>query len=91
MGGKCLLCGAPVEEGKTLCKRCEEEVRAEALGKKKRVTQEAQKELKRLGWKGESGGPLPRGQEEIEGEEAEKKPRDFRSMAEYLEYLKGKR
>jgi predicted nucleic acid-binding Zn ribbon protein len=92
MSTYCRVCGKPMEEGQgNICEVCQENIRAEALGKQRRIVKNASK-----------GGGKPRvhaGRGAIEeenprptirDEEGEKKPHHFKSMAEYLAYLKGK-
>jgi hypothetical protein len=87
----CRVCGRPMEEGQgNICEVCQESIRAEALGKQRKIVKNAPKGAERpgvrpgRGAKGEKPHPTPDNPEE------EKKPHHFNSMAEYLEYLKGK-
>lgn len=86
----CSICGKPLEEGEgPICKACQQQIQAEALGKKEEIARNAEKVLRGLGKRGQpritkKGPAVP------ERREGEKGPRDFRSLAEYLEYLKGK-
>jgi hypothetical protein len=83
-----------MEEGQgNICAVCQESIRAEALGKQRRIVKNAPKgggkpraqaQAGRGATKG--GKPLPTPHDE----EGEKKPHHFKSMAEYLAYLKGK-
>lgn len=69
----CHVCGKPLEPGEDfICKACEEQIRAEILGAKEGERREAQKVTK--------GEEYP--------SRVEKTPRHFRSLAEYLDYLK---
>jgi hypothetical protein len=88
----CRVCGRPMEEGQgNICDVCQESIRAEALGKQSKIVKNAPKgggkprvRPRRGAAKGENPLPTPHNAEE------EKKPHHFKSMAEYLEYLKGK-
>jgi len=92
MSTHCRVCGRPMEEGQgNICEVCQENIRAEALGKQSRIVKNAPK--------GAGKPRVRRGREAVKGEkplltphdeEGEKKPHHFKSMAEYLEYLKGK-
>ena len=80
-----------MEEGQgNICAVCQESIRAEALGKQRKGVKDAPKgagkpRIRRGGGAATEGKPLP-----TPHEEEEKKPHHFKSMAEYLEYLKGK-
>jgi len=70
----CQLCGKPLAPGEDIiCKACEEQIRAEILGTRDKERKETQR--------------VTKGQE-YPPEGKPKGPRDFRSLAEYLEYLK---
>jgi hypothetical protein len=90
MPTSCRICGRPVEEGGDICEICQESIRAEAMGRQRRIAKEAP---------GEAGKLRLREKKEVidktsplapHDEEGEKKPHHFKSMAEYLEYLKKK-
>ena len=92
MSTYCRVCGRPMEEGRgNICEVCQESIRAEALGKQRKIVKNAPK--------GAGKPHVRRGQGEVKeeippptphGEAEEKKPHHFKSMAEYLEYLKGR-
>jgi hypothetical protein len=93
MSTYCRVCGRPMEEGRgNICEVCQESIRAEALGKHKRIVKNAPKGAGKPRVRGGGGGavkggkPLPMPHDE----EGEKKPHHFKTMAEYLEYLKRK-
>ena len=96
MSTYCRVCGRPMEEGQgNICEVCQESIRAEALGKQRRIVKNAPKGAgkprvrrgqRAVEEEGEPLKPLPT----PHAEEGEKKPHHFKSMAEYLEYLKGK-
>jgi len=91
MTGLCSICGKPLKEGEgPICKACEEQIRAEAAGRRQQVARDAARVTggieERVG-KGKKPLSLERHRED----EKEKAPRDFGSLAEYLEYLKGRR
>ena len=88
----CHICGKPMEEGQgDICEVCQENIRAEAMGRHRKIAQEASPEKKQIratkrkqALPGTSSAP-PR------DDEGEKQPHHFKSMAEYLEYLKKKK
>lgn len=89
MARYCRVCGRSIEGDDDFCEACKENIRAEALGKQRKIAKEAPTE------RGKSGGRDTReGMKENESpssphlEETQKKPHHFKSMAEYLEYLK---
>ena len=91
MSTKCLMCGRPLEGRGDICEACKEGVRAEAMGKHRKIAkQTTSKESakpgagKKKGVKDDNSLPTPQEEEE------EKKPHHFKSMAEYLEYVKRK-
>jgi hypothetical protein len=82
----CRVCGKPMEEGQgDICEVCQQNIRAEAMGRHKGIAKDAPRGAGKPGrLKGKKNLPQPQEQEE------EKKPHHFKSMAEYLAYLKGK-
>jgi len=92
MSTKCRVCGRPMEEGRgDICEVCQENIRAEAMGRQRRIAKDAPKGAGKLGVRAVRGAvkdekPLPTPHDE----EGEKKPHHFKSMAEYLAYLKEK-
>ncbi len=94
MSTYCRVCGKPMEEGQgDICEVCQQSIRAEAMGRHKKIAKDAPQGAGKLGkLKGSVGQrlkdkkTLPQPQEQGE----EKKPHHFKSMAEYLEYVKGK-
>lgn len=92
MSTYCQVCGRLMEQGQgNICEVCQESIRAEALGKQKRIVKNAPKGAGKPRVRGgggavKGGKPIPAPHDE----EGEKKPHHFKSMAEYLEYLKGK-
>jgi hypothetical protein len=91
MSTYCRVCGKLMEEGEgDICEVCKESIRAEALGRQRRIAKDTQKGAKKLsvragpGTKDENRAPATHDAAE------EKKPHHFKSMAEYLAYLKGK-
>jgi len=94
MSTKCRVCGRLMEEGRgDICEVCQESIRAEAMGRQRRIAKDAPKGkgAGKLSVRAEQSAvkrkqPLPTPHDE----EGEKKPHHFKSMAEYLQYLKGK-
>lgn len=46
---RCMVCGKPLEESQSICKPCEESIRGEAVGKKKRAEKTVEKEFRPSG------------------------------------------
>lgn len=91
MSTYCRVCGKPMEERQgDICEVCQEGIRAEAMGRQRRIAKDAPKGAGKLRVRASQRvrdeTPLP----QPHHEEDEKKPHHFKSMAEYLEYLKGK-
>lgn len=89
MARYCRVCGRSIEGDDDFCEACKESIRAEALGKQRKLAKEVPTE------RGKSGARDTReGMKENESpsspprEEAPKKLHHFKSVAEYLEYLK---
>ena len=90
MPTRCAVCGKLMDNGDAICEICQESIRAEAMGRHKKIAQEAFKERKKLRVSKKTEtlqGATPAPPHEDEGE---KKPHHFKSMAEYLDYLKRK-
>jgi hypothetical protein len=87
----CRSCGRPIKGEDNICEACKESIRAEAMERQKKIAKQSPKEAGKLGMHDRKGIEdnqfLTTPQDEVE----EKKPHHFKSMAEYLEYLKGKR
>jgi hypothetical protein len=84
----CRVCGRKIEGDDDFCESCKESIRAEALGKQRKIAKEVPREGGKVGMRDKVGvndkEPLAPSQHE----EAQKKTHHFKSMAEYLEYLK---
>jgi hypothetical protein len=80
-----------MEEGRgDICEVCQESIRAEAMGRQRRIAKNAPKGAGKVSAR---AGQAAEGKKNLtppHDEGGEKKPHDFKSMAEYLEYLKGK-
>ena len=48
---RCMVCGKSLETGGSICQRCQESIRGEAVGKRKKVGSAAEKEMKKHGQK----------------------------------------
>jgi len=83
------MCGRAMEGEGDICEACQEIIRAEALGRQRKVAKEAQKELEKLSVR-EKKGPAVKRSVLSPKEEKNKKPHHFKSMAEYLRYLREK-
>ncbi|MBW2038968.1 MAG: hypothetical protein JRI46_05130 [Deltaproteobacteria bacterium] len=90
MSKYCRICGRPMKKEGDICEACQESIRAEAMGRQRRVAKEAQKELDRLSVQQRKGAKTKEDLFVPKEEEEEKRPHHFKSMAEYLEYLKEK-
>jgi len=89
MARYCRVCGRSIEGDDDFCEACKESIRAEALGKQRKIAKETPREGGKVGVRDTREGmkdkePLPPSQHDV----AAKKPHHFKSMAEYLEYLK---
>ncbi len=90
MSTRCLTCGRPMEGRGDICDACKEGIRAEAMGKQRKIAKQTPKEAGKLGAGNRKGVKDNDSLPTPHDEEAVKDPRHFKSMAEYLEYLKGK-
>jgi hypothetical protein len=91
MSTYCRVCGRPMEEGQgNICEVCQESIRAEALGKQRKIVKNAPQGAKKLSVRAGRGTEDKKKIAAPHDGEEEKKPHHFKSMAEYLEYLKGK-
>jgi predicted nucleic acid-binding Zn ribbon protein len=48
---RCMVCGKSLETGGSICQHCQESIRGEAVGKRKKVGSAAEKEMKKHGQK----------------------------------------
>ena len=48
---RCMVCGKAVETSQSICQQCQESIRGEAAGKRKKVGNAAEKEMKKHGQK----------------------------------------
>ncbi len=91
MSKYCSICAKPMEREGDICEACQESIRAEAMGRQRKVAKESKKELEKLGIRRGKDAKPPKGSPiSKQGGEEEKKPHHFKSMAEYLEHLKEK-
>jgi hypothetical protein len=91
MSTYCRVCGKPMEEGQgDICEVCQEGIRAEAMGRQRRIAKDAPRGEGKLRVRPGQGVKDKKSLPQPHDEEGEKKPHHFKSMAEYLEYLKGK-
>jgi predicted nucleic acid-binding Zn ribbon protein len=92
MSSYCRVCGRPMEEGRgDICEVCQESIRAEAMGRQRKITKDVPRGAAKL--KERAKEPRAKDKKNFpqpHDKEGEKKPHHFKSMAEYLEYLKGK-
>jgi hypothetical protein len=89
MATYCRSCGRLMKGEDNICEACKENIRAEAMGRQRKIAKQAPKEAGERDMhdrKGiENNQTLTTSQDE-----EDKKPHHFKSMAEYLKYLKGK-
>jgi hypothetical protein len=90
MASYCRLCGKQIEEGGDMCEACKENIRAEAMGRHRKIAKQIPKGAGKPGMHDKKGIEDNQSLTTPQNEEEEKKPHHFKSMAEYLEYLKGK-
>lgn len=88
MPRRCLMCGRTMDREGDFCETCKENIRAEALGKQKKIAKEVPKEGGKVGMRDKEGVNDKEPLSPSQHEGAHKKPHHFKSMAEYLEYLK---
>ena len=48
---RCMVCGKPVATTQSICQQCQESIRGEAVGKRKKVGTAAEKAMKKHGQK----------------------------------------
>jgi predicted nucleic acid-binding Zn ribbon protein len=48
---RCMVCGKPAATGQSICQQCQESIRGEAVGKRKKVGTAAEKAMKKHGQK----------------------------------------
>jgi broad-specificity NMP kinase len=80
-----------MEGGGDICEVCQENIRAEAMGRQKKIAREASPKATQLRVRGRKGAKGKTSLPQTQSVQEEKKPRDFKSMAEYLDYLKKKK
>jgi hypothetical protein len=90
MSTYCRMCGRPMEGRGDICETCKESIRAEAMGRQSKIAKQTPKEAGKLSVHDRKGVKDQKSLATPHNEEGEKKPHHFKSMAEYLEYLKGK-
>ena len=89
MASYCRTCGRSIEEGGDICEACKENIRAEAMGRHRKVAKQTPTKAEKRGMsdrKGEEDNQTLT----TPHDEEDKKPHHFKSMADYLKYLKGK-
>lgn len=89
MTSYCQSCGRPMKGEDRICEACKENIRAEAMGKQRKIAKQAPKEA------GKRSMHDRKGKEDNQTlttpqDEEDKKPHHFKNMADYLKYLKGK-
>jgi hypothetical protein len=90
MARYCRVCGRRTEGDDDFCEGCKESIRAEALGKQKKIAKEVPGKGREVGNREKGGADDKEPLSPSHHEEEQKKPHHFKSMAEYLEYLKKK-
>ena len=73
-----------------ICQSCKESIRAEALGRQVKSAKETKKESDKMSVRVKNA-EIKKSFQAPEQAEEEKKSHHFKSMAEYLEYLKGRK
>jgi hypothetical protein len=73
-----------------ICEACKENIRAEAMGRHRKIAKQIPKEARKQGMHDNRKGIEDNQTLSTPQDEEDKKPHHFKSMAEYLEYLKGK-
>jgi broad-specificity NMP kinase len=77
--------------GGDICEVCQENIRAEAMGRQKKIARETSPKATQLRIRGRKVAKGKTSLLQTQSGQDEKKPRDFKSMAEYLDYLKKKK
>ena len=74
-----------------MCEACQDNIRAEAMGRYRKTTKETKGTLERSRISERKGAKVEKDSSiSEEGEEEGEKPHHFKTMAEYLEYLRRK-
>jgi len=82
----CKICGKKLEETGDICRACKDQIRAEALGRKRTRARETDRPRSKEGSREQKSDPEEH--EECTVDDGKHKPRHFKSMADYLEYVK---
>ena len=90
MSTNCRTCGKPMEGRGDICEACKENIRAEAMGRQRKIAKQIPKEAGKLGVRDRKEVKDKASMPTSQIDEEEKKPHHFKSMAEYREYLKRK-
>ena len=90
MSTYCRTCGRPMEGRSDICEACKENIRAEAMGRQRRIAKQAPKEAGKAGVRDKKEVKDKESFPPSHNTEEEKKTHHFKSMAEYREYLKRK-
>ena len=89
MASYCRTCGRSIEGGGDICEACKENIRAEAMGRQRKIAKQAPHEAGKPGMQDRKGTEDNQTLATPQDEE-DKKPHHFKSMVDYLKYLKGK-
>jgi hypothetical protein len=90
MTSYCQSCGRPMKGEDRICEACKENIRAEAMGRQRKIVKQTPKEAGKRGMHDRKGEEDNQTLTTPQEEEEDKKPHHFKSMADYLKYLKGK-
>jgi hypothetical protein len=91
MSKYCSICGKPTGKEGNICEACQDNIRAEATGKYRKTAKETKGTLERSRISERESAKVEKDSSISEqGEEEGKKSHHFKTMAEYLEYLRRK-
>lgn len=90
MATYCRSCGRPMKGEGNICEACKENIRAEAMGRQRKIAKQVPTEAGKGGKHDGKGIENNHSPTAPHDDEEDKKPHHFKSMAEYLKYLKDK-
>ena len=90
MTSYCQSCGKPMKGEDRICEACKENIRAEAMGRQRKIVKQTHQEVRKRGMLDRKGKEDNQTLSLPQEDEEEKKPHHFKNMAEYLEYIKQK-
>lgn len=86
----CRSCGRAMKGEGNICEACKENIRAEAMGRQRKIAKQAPQEAGKGRMQDRKGIEDNQSPTAPQHDGEDKKPHHFKSMAEYLKYLKDK-